>query len=278
MINSLVIKTPYSKLNNALGTLNGVERGKLVLVKALNHNYRLGLLIDLYLGHAMCNKPQMIDSTKKATIVDVVNLDSTNSHLKVITSRYENITGESTDANGLNIDNEHYDHRLINYGNKGDYSTQTLFKFIEELEERGAEIHQVTIHDVHLMKSYNSHGIQISLEETIWELRKFFGKRQTLVIISTEMDDVIPKELHLAAEEYLTVLSKTNLSISDTVVTQAVDCELLMGLSNGVCNGESHVDLHVVVTKHRGSAITDPWCVHRFDTEGYLPFDAILED
>ena len=48
-----ILKTPYTKLNDALGSLSGFRRGELVLITSVAHGYRNELALDLYLGTAL---------------------------------------------------------------------------------------------------------------------------------------------------------------------------------------------------------------------------------
>lgn len=75
-----VISSPWKAMNGMYGDNEGIRRGETHLWNALPHNYKSGLLMDLFLGGVLFNKPFLFDANKKPAMV----LFSTEDDLSII--------------------------------------------------------------------------------------------------------------------------------------------------------------------------------------------------
>src|SRR5690606_37285024 len=64
-----IVAFPFKGLNRMMGEQAGGRRGELALFPALPHNYKSGILMDIFLGACLFNNPYLFDKTKKPTIV-----------------------------------------------------------------------------------------------------------------------------------------------------------------------------------------------------------------
>lgn len=69
-----IIKTPFQGLNEMMGENNGIRRGEFVNVYGLAHNYKSGMLIDLFCGTVLFNDPYVLKEGMKPAIV-VISLE-----------------------------------------------------------------------------------------------------------------------------------------------------------------------------------------------------------
>lgn len=63
------IKMPWQKANEMLGENDGIRRGETHLWNALPHNYKSGLLMDIFISGCIFNNPFLFDTTKKPALV-----------------------------------------------------------------------------------------------------------------------------------------------------------------------------------------------------------------
>jgi hypothetical protein len=64
-----VIKMPWIRGNALLGENDGIRRGETHLWNALPHNYKSGLLMDIFIGGCIFNNPFLFDPVKKPALV-----------------------------------------------------------------------------------------------------------------------------------------------------------------------------------------------------------------
>ena len=69
-----IIKTPFQGLNAMMGENDGIRRGEYVNVYGLAHNYKSGMLIDLFCGTVLFNDPYVLKEGMKPAIV-VISLE-----------------------------------------------------------------------------------------------------------------------------------------------------------------------------------------------------------
>lgn len=69
-----IIKSPFQGLNAMMGENDGFRRGEYVNVYGLAHNYKSGMLIDLFCGTVLFNDPYVLKEGMKPTIV-VISLE-----------------------------------------------------------------------------------------------------------------------------------------------------------------------------------------------------------
>ncbi|MGG4591661.1 DnaB family ATPase [Pseudomonas aeruginosa] len=64
-----IIKTPWKAMNRSFGENDGMRRGEFINLLGLPGNYKSGMLLDIFVGAALFNKPFLFDETKKPALV-----------------------------------------------------------------------------------------------------------------------------------------------------------------------------------------------------------------
>jgi hypothetical protein len=93
------IKTPFKRLNMMLGEALGLPRPAAVTFAACTHNYKSGMMIDLYMGIPRFNKPYLKDPTKKPLVLFLsLENEASNNVAQMYTLFREQETGKKINA------------------------------------------------------------------------------------------------------------------------------------------------------------------------------------
>lgn len=260
-----VIKTAYTKLNAALGSVCGFRRGALVLITSPDNGYRDELALDLYLGAALVNKPVMIDDTKKPLILDVAFETPTSIYQSGLMSRYRHLI-EDTEAKDFSLLEKYgYQYKSMIVPDPKYFKLNELFSIAHKLMATGYELHQICVGDLSQIDQTDLAGQPIPLVEMYRRLRYFFDKLGCTVITTLSLDEIkrIRERSNYSktAIEYLE--HQRNISIDE--ITLYVDTVITVDF-----NGES---LSIVCDKNRGSKLTEPTQTIPIAAEGYFKVD-----
>lgn len=259
-----VVKTAYTKLNAALGSVGGFRRGALVLITSLDNGYRDELALDLYLGAALVNKPVMIDDTKKPLILDVAFETPTSIYRSKLMSRYRHLI-EDTEVKDFSLLEKYgYQYKSMILADPKNFKLNELFSIAHKLMATGYELHQICVGDLSRIDQTDLLGQPIPLVEMYRRLRYFFDKLGCTVITTLSLDEIkrMRKQKEpKTATEYL----EYQRSISIDAITLHVDTVITVDF-----NGES---LSIVCDKNRGSKLTEPTQTMSIAAEGYFKVD-----
>lgn len=102
------LKTGFQLINRQTGGL-GLRRGELVVVNALQHNYKSGLTRAIFASIAMCNTP--VAAEGKKPLLSIISFEDTNADIFEYLYKfiYENETKKVADLSLVSID------EMINY-------------------------------------------------------------------------------------------------------------------------------------------------------------------
>lgn len=252
-----VLKTPYTKLNLALGSLGGFRRGELVTVVSDKYNYREGLVNDIYMGLALVNKPAMIDDSKIPVVIDISFGEPTKSYQEKMLLRYQELTGDTTSLDYHLL--HHRGYRYFSYlvPDASLYKLSDLISYICDVEASGHEIHLLTIGDLSTISRLDRIGNTLSLSEILRRIRYFFDERGCTVVTSLPLDERIKSYTFDDTEHKLKEVSRHNAFGDDRQITQTVDTTLLLSLENE--------ELHIHCGKHRGSIMKDDTTIISMD-------------
>lgn len=243
-----ILKTPYIKLNEVLGEMGGFRRGELVVVTAHDHQYREGLVNDIYLGVSLVNKPAMIDETKTPVILDISFGEPARPYQEKMLHRYQELTGDmqSRDYHLLHCQGYRYFSFLVQ--DVKSYTLRDLINYITETEATGHEIHLLTIGDISKISRLDDAGNELSLSEILRRMRHFFDGRGCTVVTSVPIDDNVKKRTFDSVKHKLIEVSQHGAFGGDRHITQTADTTLLLSLERE--------GLFVHCGKHRGSRTT----------------------
>lgn len=284
-----VIKTPFQGLNRMLGKHGGLRRGEYVVVPALQHKYKSGMVMDMFLGCALYNKPHMRDPSKKplnlrisfenTSQVDMENMYSrmmemqTNERVDIATVDIAEASKYVTEKLGING----YHNKLFHI-DPSDYSYMDLFNLIEELEAEGYEIHLLTLDYLNMMSkkgcNQGPHGEET--RDLFRRTRNFFSKRGICVVTPHQLSSDAKQLLRNGQSNFVQQIAGKGYYDGCKRIDQEVDCEIYLHIVE--TNGQSY--LTIQRGKHRGvrTPLADQYIVYLFDEISGLPFDILTED
>lgn len=284
-----VIRTPFQGLNRMLGKHGGIRRGEYIVVPALQHNYKSGMVMDMFLGCALYNKPHMRDANKKPLNLRISFENTSQVDMATMYERMmEMQTGERVNMSEVNtVDAAKYVNEKLSingYHNKlyhidpSDYSYLDLFNLIEELEAEGYEIHLLTIDYLNMMSkkgcNQGPHGEET--RDLFRRTRNFFSKRGIAVVTPHQLSSDAKNLLRTGQNNFVQQIAGKGYFDGCKRIDQEVDCEIYLHIVK--VNGESYMTIQR--GKHRGvrTAMNDQYVVYLFDEISGIPFDILTED
>ena len=284
-----VIRTPYQGFNRLLGPHGGMRRGEFIVIPALQHKYKSGMVMDLFLGCALYNKPHMRDPTKKPLNLRISFENTSQVDMENMYSRMmEMQTGERTEIAKVDVEeaSKYVNEKLVinGYHNKlfhidpSDYTYMDLFNLIEELEAEGYEIHLLTLDYLNMMskKGCNAgpHGEEI--RDLFRRVRNFTSKRGITTVTPHQISTEAKMLLRNGQNNFVQQIANKGYYDGCKRIDQEVDCEVYLHIVE--TNGEFF--LTIQRGKHRGvrTLALYQYVVYKFDVVSGLPFDLLTED
>lgn len=284
-----VIRTPYQGLNRMLGPHAGMRRGEFIVIPALQHKYKSGMVMDLFLSCALFNKPHMRDPSKKPlnlriSFENTSQVDMENMYSRMMTLQ----TNEVIDIAKVDIaEASQYvnDKLTINgYHNKlyhidpSDYTYMDLFNLIEELEAEGYEIHLLTLDYLNMMSkkgcNQGPHGEEI--RDLFRRVRNFTSKRGICTVTPHQISTEAKMLLRNGQSNFVQQIANKGYYDGCKRIDQEVDCEVYLHIVE--TNGAYYLTMQR--GKHRGvrTPAVNQYVVYLFDDISGLPFDLLTED
>jgi len=193
-----VLKTGLVGLNKMCG-VGGIVRGLYVNIGALTHNYKTGLLLDLFRQIPMHNKPFMLDPSKKPLVLRVSFENRIEQDLpKLYKDIKEQETGEKVDIKSINVDDavEYISSKLKRNGyhfameffSPNDFTVDDLITVLEEYESKGYEIHLLNLDYLELIAKAkgNARPDQV-ITDSAEKLRGYCFPRRITVITAHQL-------------------------------------------------------------------------------------------
>lgn len=200
-----VLKTGLVGLNRAMH-FGGFPRGYFINFAALTHNYKTGMLVDLFRMIAMHNKPMLWDETKKPMLLRISFENRIEQDiLKMYKDIYEPETGEKVDLAKLNIgDAAKYlqDKLSVNgytckmlFFEAHDFSADAVIDVLQAYIDDGYEIHLLDLDYLELFaKNDKSVREDTAITNAILRIRGFCFPRGITVLsahqLSTEAQEL----------------------------------------------------------------------------------------
>ena len=200
-----ILKTGYKGINRALGAPGGIFRGDTILIGALQHNYKSGMLDDILFDIPRFNKPHFFTDRRKAAILHISAENNAGDDLTRIYKRaYVAKFGEMPSLDDLintppeqvaEIINEFtggewtYFYSKINPSNIGYADIQN---YVMEIESEGFEVHVLGVDYLSMLslKGINRMGDGTEYQELFRLMRNFCSERDITLItphqLSTE--------------------------------------------------------------------------------------------
>lgn len=280
-----VIRFGWQGLNRMFGSQGGARRGEMIVVGALQHNFKSGMTLEMFKSAALYNKPYMRDPLKKPLLM---RMSFENPSAMDITYLYkslvENEEGMPVDirtvnpteaaqyvarrlqANGYAINMCHVD--------PSDYTYHDLFDRIIQLESDGYEIHLLELDYLNMMSkrgcAQGPAGTEV--RDLFRRVRNFTSKRGITTITPHQLSTEAKGLVRMGTDNFVQEIANKGYYDSCRTIDQEVDMEIYIHIVK--VNDVSYLTLQR--GKHRKIQITNPrdlYCVYKFEEIGGIRDD-----
>lgn len=146
-----VLKTGWQAFNRMLGDIGGIRRGECVLIGALQHNFKSGMLNSLFKHFALYNEPHVFQPGRKPLLLHISFENETKDNLFWFWKNLkENETGQPHTIDQMNPEEaaQYVKERLTSKGwhikmlrmNPSEVTYFTIIDLITSLEREGYEV------------------------------------------------------------------------------------------------------------------------------------------
>ncbi len=284
--NKGVLRTGYQGLNRMLGEVGGFRRSEMVLIGALQHNYKTGITMDITRHAAIYNTPYMRDEKKKPLIMHVSSENNMTDNMILWWKRImANKTG--VDCNHQEVDEvvaakEVLETLSVNgyevnfcRVNPSQFGFRNLFERIKHFENMGYEIHMLVIDYLGMLsKDGCEKGVAGQEYRDLFRgVRNFTSPRGICCVTPHQLSPAAKMLVRNGMEEDLPrEVANKGYWDNCTKIDQEVDVEIIV--HKVIVGEESYLCLQR--GKHRTISITperDKYCVYKFE-----PGVGILDD
>ena len=265
------------------------KRGEMLLISALQHNYKSGTALSLFRHHAQYNKPHMIDPTAKPCLLRMSFETSARYDVNFLYDAfYENETGLPSDFKSVSpkeakdfvqqrLKQNGYSVKLMNI-NPTEFTVYELFDICNKLIAKGYEIHQLNMDYLNMISKKGCAGngpTGTDIRELFRRVRNYTAERKILTITPHQMSSDAKKMIRENTPEADFVNKVANKGYYDgcSGLDQEVDIEIYQHIVK--VNGESYMTFRR--GKHRKVGPITPekdlYCVYKMEKIGGIPDD-----
>ena len=279
--------------NRMLGSAKGGRRGELMVVGALQHNYKSGFTLDMFRHAAMYNRPYMFDKERKPLLLRIsLENPARNDIMHLYKSIVEQDTKLPVDLDNLDIvEASSYIHeRMSSNGYKiimrhydpSEFTFFDLFELIEGYEADGYEIHMLNIDYLNLMnkRGCDTGPMGADTRSLFRRVRNFINNKHRRIFTVTPHQ--LSTDAKMMTRQGVTNFVKeiANKGYYDSCRTLDQECDVEITIHKEIVNGQSF--LTIQRGKHRGLPIITPlkdlYCVYPFEAVGNIVDDLLLDD
>lgn len=286
-----IIRFGWQGFNRMFGDQGGGRRGEMIVVGALQHNFKSGTSLELLKAAAIYNKPYMRDPNKKPlllrysfenpAIVDIMHiyksLIEAETGVKIEMNMIDPIAAaiyvaEKLSANGYKVVIEHH--------NPSEVTVFKLFAMIEEWENKGYEIHMLNLDYLAMMstKGCKQGATGQDIRDMFRRVRNFIEPKGILTITPHQLSVDAKKKTREGIDDFVREIANKGYWDSCSTIDQEVDMEIYQHLV--VINGETYITW--MRGKHRKAGNptphTDYYTVYKFGAVGFIPDDILGAD
>jgi len=283
--NEGIMRLGHQAINRMTGDHNGLRRGETVLVGALQHNYKTGLMLTWFAQLAIYNQPFMRDPSKKPLILFISTENDTHMNIMWLYRHlYENSTGRALDKSSIDLaEASRFVHaRLSSNGynvkmlraDPSVFTFQLLAEKVLKFESEGYEIHVCL---VDYLNMFNKRGLTSGPNgyesRDLWRrCRNLFSVRGTIFISPHQLSPDAKRLTRMDVEDFVKTIANKGYYDGCTTIDQEVDLEIAIHIVK--VNGRSY--LTIQRGKHRATHITPErhlYTVLPFKEIGNIPDD-----
>ncbi len=279
--------------NRMLGSARGGRRGELMVVGALQHNYKSGFALDLLRHAAMYNTPYMFNRERKPLLLRIsLENPARNDIMHLYKSIVEQDTGLPVDLENLDVDEASFYVKavmekngyevILRHYDPSDFTYHDLFELIEKYEADGYEIHMLNIDYLNLMNKRGCEGGPMGADtrSLFRRVRNFINSKDRRIFTITPHQLSTDAKIMTRAGVTNFVKEIANKGYYDSCRTLDQEVDLEIYLHKEVINGEAY--LTIQRGKHRGLPIITPandlYCVYKFEAVGNIVDDYLRDD
>lgn len=282
-----VLQVGWQGINRMLGRTRGIRRGEMVLVGALQHNFKTGFTLNLFKHLALYNTPYMRDPAKKPLLLHVsLENELTTNILWLYANLVENETGEACDVSTVDVkEAAAYVKKAMRVNGyhinmmRVDPNQHTYHDFADmvlKFEAEGYEVHAIVCDYLAMM---NKGGLDRSgptgseIRDLFRRVRNFCAPRGIAFITPHQLSTEAKMLTRQGVDNFVQEIANKGYYDSSRTIDQEVDLEIMIHIEKVAGIGSY---LTVQRGKHRGVQITpeeDLYCVLPFKDIG-----GILDD
>lgn len=281
-----IMKTGWKGFNRMCGEEDGIRRGDLICIGALQHNYKSGSLLNLAKHIALYNDPYMLDPSKKPLII-FISLENNieDNILELYKSLRENETGKLISIKNIDVDEASayviermrkrgYEFEMIR-AEAGVYSIGDVIDTLSQRIDDGFEIHACVVDYLNLFSRTGCQGgNDAALQRDLFRrIRSWCNPKLITVITAHQLSSEAKFLLRQGTDCFVKEIAGRSYWDGGKSIDQEFDMEIIQHI---VKPGDGFSYLEFMVGKHRKVSITpesSKYWVQRFEEAG-----AILDD
>jgi len=285
-----IIQFGWQGLNRMFGASMGARRGEMIVVGALQHNFKSGTTLEMFKSAALYNIPMLRDPTKKPLLMRIsfenpIELDMTYLYRSLV----ENETGVYTDPKMIDIDEatRYVTDRLQATGfhinmchiDPSEFTFRDLFDRVERFEAQGYEVIMLNIDYLPMMSKRGcaTGPAGVEFRDLYRRVRNFTSKKGIICITPHQLSTEAKQLTRVGVDNFVQEIANRGYWDSCKTIDQEVDLEIYQHIVK--VNGESYLTFQR--GKHRKATITperDLYFVYKFQQVGTIPDDILGVD
>lgn len=278
----------WKALNRMLGKIGALKRGEFVTVGGLQHNFKSGFMLSLFVHMVLFNKPFLRDKTKKPLIVFFTFENEIQDNLLWIYKYiYENETGQPVIDSEINTEEAtaFVMDRLRQTGfevkmYRFDPTNVSASEFVNILDGLLAEGYEIVSLFVDYLNMLSKQGIEAKvagddIRLLFRRLRNYCAPRFITCLTPHQLSSDALQLTRENVDDFVKVIANKGYYDGCRRLGQEPDLELMIHIVQ--INGESF--LTIGRGKHRNTVTPkeDQYCVLPFHTIGTIPWDVDKE-
>lgn len=279
------LKTGWQALNRMLGAAGGFRRGECVVIPALQHNFKSGMMMTLMRQIAQYNIPNLRDPTKKPMLMRISFENEIQSDIMWLYKNLKELeTGEYCDIDSM-VESEAAPYILERMEVTGyhinlcridpsDFTFHDLFDRITYFESQGYEIHAVFCDYLNMMskRGCTQGTLGSDIRDLFRRIRNFMSPRGITFFTPHQLSTEAKQLVRNGVDNFVQEIANKGYYDSCKTIDQEVDLELYVHIE------KRGLDSYLTIQrgKHRNPLITpakDLYTVLKFHPIGTLHDD-----
>ena len=237
------LKTGWQAFNRMLGIAGGFRRGEMVVMPALQHNFKSGAMLTLMRQIAIYNKPVMRDPTKKPMLMRIsFENEATSDVMWLYKNLKELETGEYCDITTCNTEeaSAYLQHNMEINGfhinivriDPSNYTFNDLFDRIAYFESEGYEIHAIFCDYLNMMSkrgcAVGANATGMDVRDLFRRVRNFMSPRGITFITPHQLSTEAKQLVRNGVEDFVKEIANKGYYDSCRTIDQEVDLEIYL--------------------------------------------------